>query len=176
MNAAELDAALLNIAPARDPLFRMIAARLRECGLWEPLCRRALWQCATNDGRPVHDETSAFRILLDHLGEPEHGMESESDRLLEVLGAPCLTEALLLAGRRHLSMSSWAYWKRQLNLPSEPEDKDGWRFADGWNERLGLRPLDPGERRPGTIPETFEGENIAWGYDPVRDEVYPVPS
>ena len=42
--------------------------------------------------------------------------------------------------------------------------------------RLGLQAVDPGERRPGTIPETFEGENIAWGYDSVQGDVYPVPS
>ena len=102
-------------------------------------------------------------------------MGAESDRLLETLGAPCLTEALRLAGRRHLSMGSWAYWKRLLNLPPEPEDEDGWRFADGWNERFGLRPIDPDARQPGQIPETFEGENIAWGYDPVRGDVYAVP-
>ena len=72
-------------------------------------------------------------------------------------------------------MGSWAYWKRLLNLPPEPEDEDGWRFADGWNERFGLRPTDPDARQPGQIPETFKGENIAWGYDPVRGDVYAVP-
>ena len=175
MNAAEIDAALLNIAPGRRSEFRAIAARLRERGLWEPLCRHALWQIATFAGRPVHNEDSAFWTILDHLGEPEHGLGVESDRLLEVLGASHLIEALRLAGRRHLSMASWAYWKRRLNLPTEPEDAEAWRFADGWILRLGSRPIDPDERQPGQIPEIFEGENIAWGYDPARGEVYPVP-
>lgn len=175
MKAAEIDVALMNIAPGRRAEFRMIAARLRECGLWEPLCRHALWQIATLEGRPVHTEDSAFWTILDHLGEPEHGLGAESERLLEVLGAPCLIGALRLAGRRHLSMGSWAYWKRLLNLPPEPGDADAWRFADGWSLRHGLRPIDPGERQPGEIPETFDGENIAWGYDPARGDVYPVP-
>ena len=175
MKADAYDAALLNIAPGRDPVSREIAARLRECGMWEPLCRHALWQIATNEGRPVHDESSAFWTILDHLGELDHGLGTESDQLLEVLGATLLTEALLLAGRRHLSMSSWAYWKRLLEMPPEPDDEESWRFADGWNERHGLLPINHDERQPGMIPETFEGENIAWGYDPVRGDVYSIP-
>ena len=169
------DAALMNIAPGRHPEFRAIATRLRECGQWAPLCRHALWQPATFAGRPVHTEDSAVWTILDHLGEQEHGLGAESDRLVEVLGAPCLTDALRLAGRRHLSMESWAYWKRLLNLPGEPEDADAWRFADGWNLRPGPCSASSGERQPGEIPETIEGEKIAWGYNPARGEVYPVP-
>lgn len=175
INEAELRAALLNIAPGRDPLMREIATRLRECGLWARLCRQALWQCATNDGRPVHSEDSALWCILDHLGEQEHGLGAQSERLLAVLGARSLAEAMRRAGRRHLSMSSWLYWKRLLNLPPEPEDEDAWRYADGWSERFDLRSVDADDRRPGEIPETFEGENIAWGYDPARGDVYPIP-
>ena len=175
MNAAKVDTAQLNIAPGHRPEFRAIAVRLRERGLWDSLCRHALWQIATPEGRPVHTEDSAFWTILDHVGEPEHGLGPEIDRLMEVLEPPCLIEALCLAGRRHLSMGSWAYWKRVLNLPPEPEDADAWRFADGWNLRRGTRPISSGERRPGEIPETFKGENITWGYDPDRGDVYPVP-
>ena len=170
----DFDANVTRIAPGRSLTDRRIASRLRELGLWEALCRAALWQCAANDGTPVHDESSALWAILDHVGQQEHGAGELGDRMVEALGAERVAEALLCAGRRHLSMSAWAYWKRLLGMPPTPEDADGFRFADGWVERLGVSDRAE-EAAPGCIPDTFEGEKIVWGYHPETGQVYPIP-
>ena len=174
MPNADFDTRVTRIAPGRNPADRLVAQRLRAAGLWDTLCREALWQCAANDGRPVHNESTALWAILDHLGQQEHGAAELGDRMVESLDPPCVAEALARAGRGNLSMRAWAYWKRRLGLPPVPEDAEGFRFADGWVERLGVGDRSE-ETPPGCIPDTFEGEKVAWGCHPETGEVYPVP-
>lgn len=171
---ANYDARVTRIAPGRNAADRHIAQGLRAAGLWDALCRDALWQCAANDGTPVHNESTALWAILDHVGQQQRGAAEFGDRMVESLGPQCVAEALARAGRRHLSIGAWAYWKRLLGLPPVPEDAEGFRFADGWVERLGVRD-QTGETPRGCIPDTFEGEKVAWGCHPETGEVYPVP-
>ena len=174
MPNTDFDTRVTHIAPGRNPADRHIAQQLRAAGLWDTLCREALWQCAANDGTPVHNESTALWAMLDHVGQQENGAAELGDRMVESLGPQCVAEALARAGRKHLSMSAWGYWKRRIGLPPVPGDGEGYRFADGWVERLGVR--DDGEETPpGCIPDTFEGEKVAWGCHPETGKVYPVP-
>lgn len=174
MSSTDFDNNVLHVSTGRDEADRLVAAQLRAHGLWDALCRASLWQCAAKDGTPVHDESSALWTILDHVGQQEHGAGALADRMMEVLGSECMAEALLRAGRRHLSMSAWGYWKRLLDLPPSPKDTESFRFADGWVERLGVR-KDASDTPAGCIPETFADEKLAWGCHPDTGEVYPVP-
>ena len=171
---SDFDANVTCIAPGRNPADRLDAHRLRAIGLWDTLCRAALWQCAASDGTPVHNESTALWAILDHAGQQKRGAAELGDRMVEALGPRCVAELLLRAGRKNLSMSAWGYWKRLLGMPTVPEDAEGFRFADGWVERLGVRD-DDDETPPGCIPNTFEDEKVAWGCHPETGEVYPVP-
>ena len=170
---ANYDARVERIAPGRNAADRHVAQQLRAAGMWDALCRDALWQGAANDGTPMHNESTALWAILDHVGQ-QRGAAELGDRMVESLGPQCVAGALARAGRRHLSMCAWAYWKRRLGLAPVPEDAEGFRFADGWVERLGVRE-QTGETPRGCIPDTFEGEKVAWGCHPETGEVYPVP-
>ena len=125
-------------------------------------------------GRNPADRLIARRLRAIGLWDTLCRAAELGDRMVEALGLRCVAELLLRAGRKNVSMSAWGYWKRLLGMPTVPEDAEGFRFADGWVERLGVRD-DDDETPPGCIPDTFEDEKVAWGCHPETGEVYPVP-
>ncbi len=169
-----IKATFAHVSPGLTPEDREIARQLRAAGLWEPLCRTALWQGPAFDGRPVHSETSALATILSHTGEPEAGDCELGDRMLDVVGREALADALLRLGRGSLCHESWLYWKRALGLPIVPADDEVERFADGWGARYGTAPYPDGDLPDGCIPDTDPDENIAWGADPETGKLYPI--
>lgn len=166
---------LLNIAPARHEVFAEIARILRANAMWEPLCRAALWQESTREGTSIHSEDSAVWAILDHLMEPEHEMVSEREALIEAVSPQRIRQALQIATRAHLSMSSWCRWKYRLDIEFEAQDNDHAQFADGWVCRLGVKEDSMSQRRQGEIPHTEPDEHVYWAYDESREDICPIP-